>query len=285
MPADGSGQESSVLDDMGRLVAVEGAPQRVVSLVSGWTEVLVGLGLTDRLAGATSHDGAAPAEVRRVGSTTDVDLAAVLALAPDLVLAGGGEHDQLVTDLDRAGIPVFALRLDDLGGVARAVRVIGQLVGRQEAAAQWAADLARRLAAVVQSVRRVPLSGRPVVLGLLWDDPLVAAGVGSWLHRLLVAAGATNALGAGGVTPVVRCDVAAAAAANPDMVVCADQPTHELVTRAREWAQLRAVRRGRVHPLAMAGWRAGPSLLDGLEHLVRMIHPSLFPSDEPVPGR
>ncbi len=99
----------SIVDDTGAVVPVTpGRVRRVVSLVPSLTESVAA---TDRalLAGATdwcSHP--ADLEVTRVRGTKNPDLAAIEALAPDLVLAN--EEENRPADLDAlraAGIPVW----------------------------------------------------------------------------------------------------------------------------------------------------------------------------------
>lgn len=106
MPASGSPTSES-RDDLG--TAYEGAPpRRVVSLVPSLTEAVAA---TDAglLAGATdwcTHP--AGLDVPRVGGTKWPDLARVLDLRPDLVVANAEENrDEDVAALRAAGIPVW----------------------------------------------------------------------------------------------------------------------------------------------------------------------------------
>jgi len=95
-------------DDTGRPVALPRAVRRVISLVPSLTETVV-VSAPGLLVGATdwcSHP--ADLDVARVRGTKNPDVAAVVGLAPDLVLAN--EEENRAVDLDAlraAGLPVW----------------------------------------------------------------------------------------------------------------------------------------------------------------------------------
>lgn len=99
---------AGVVDDTGRAVALPERVRRVVSLVPSLTEA-VARTAPGLLVGATdwcSHP--ADLDVVRVRGTKNPDVEAVVALAPDLVLANAEENRE--ADLDRlraAGLPVW----------------------------------------------------------------------------------------------------------------------------------------------------------------------------------
>ncbi len=80
----------AVVDGLGRRVRLERRPQRVVSLVPSETETIARLLGVEAVVGRTSYCEHAP-EAVVVGGTKDPDVAAVQALAPDLVLANKEE--------------------------------------------------------------------------------------------------------------------------------------------------------------------------------------------------
>jgi hypothetical protein len=99
---------------------------RVVSLVPSLTEA-VALTMPETLAGATDYCTHPPAlEVTRVGGSKYPDLAAILALKPDVVLMN--EEENRLSDaeaLEAAGVSVYAtypLTVDD------ALRELGELL-------------------------------------------------------------------------------------------------------------------------------------------------------------
>src|ERR1700722_3218492 len=98
----------TLCDDLGYPLDLAGPPQRIVSLVPSLTEAIA-VTVPGRLAGATdwcTHP--AGLDVPRVRGTKNPDVAAVIALRPDVVLAN--EEENRAADLDAlraAGLPVW----------------------------------------------------------------------------------------------------------------------------------------------------------------------------------
>lgn len=83
---------------------------RIVSLVPSATEIIYYLGLEAGLVGVTEHCNY-PEEAKaknKVGTFGYPQLARILALKPDLVLADEALHKKLIEELKRAGIKVLA---------------------------------------------------------------------------------------------------------------------------------------------------------------------------------
>ncbi|MEM9057582.1 MAG: helical backbone metal receptor, partial [Pseudomonadota bacterium] len=78
--------ETVHIDQMGREVALSTPPQRIVSLVPSQTELLIDLGLADRLVGITRycvHPAAVVERLYKIGGTKRFSTDDILALKPD----------------------------------------------------------------------------------------------------------------------------------------------------------------------------------------------------------
>ena len=86
-------------------------PRRIVSLVPSVTESLFALGLGERVVGVTDwcvHPARDVAAIPKVGGTKSTDVEAVVALAPDLVIANREENTRRsVERLRAAGLEVW----------------------------------------------------------------------------------------------------------------------------------------------------------------------------------
>ncbi|HEU5332425.1 MAG TPA: helical backbone metal receptor [Actinocrinis sp.] len=106
---------SSVTDDQGDAVAVGGRARRVVSLVPSLTEAVAATA-PELLVGVTKYcTHPADLAVQRIGGTKNPDIAGIVALRPDLVLAN--EEENRVPDLHAlraAGLPVWVTVVRDL---------------------------------------------------------------------------------------------------------------------------------------------------------------------------
>ena len=97
-------------DDAGRRVCLEQPAERIVALSPGATELLFNAGAGERLVGAVSFSDFPPAAkaLPRVGSYKRLDMEAVLALKPDLVVAWiSGNPETQVQRLEELGLTVY----------------------------------------------------------------------------------------------------------------------------------------------------------------------------------
>jgi len=110
-----------IVDDIGRDVDLPASPRRIVSLVPSLTETLVVLGVGDALVKVTRYctePAAGVATLPKVGGTKNPDLAAIRALAPDLVIMNAEEnHREDFAALIAAGLAQFAALLAGARGV------------------------------------------------------------------------------------------------------------------------------------------------------------------------
>lgn len=189
----------SVVDDLGRAVALNPPPKRIVSLVPSVTEALFDLGAGPLVVGRTDYCISPRPWVDRlppVGGPKTFDPAGVLALAPDLVFADAEENDKSrVEALIDAGVRVFTALPRTLPDVSAFLRRAGLLTGCGAEAEKAASGLDGFLPA-----------GNPAnSLLLVWDDPVMVAGPGTLAGSLALAAGFRCAAPGGCVTgyPVV----------------------------------------------------------------------------------
>ncbi|HYF63600.1 MAG TPA: helical backbone metal receptor, partial [Herpetosiphonaceae bacterium] len=77
-----------IRDDLGRQLSLPGPPERIVSLVPSLTEYLFFLGAGERVVGVTDFCVAPAAGTAKpqLRGTKNPDVAAIVALRPDLVL-------------------------------------------------------------------------------------------------------------------------------------------------------------------------------------------------------
>ena len=247
----------TVSDDAGRLVALAQPARRIVSLSPAVTELLFALGVGDRVVGRTTWCDYPPVVrlVPSVGDGLNPSLEAIAARRPDLVvLYRSPLNETAAAQLTRLGSAAVVLRQDRLEDVARAARLLGRLAGRPAAGDSLADSLSRLLAAPA------PPSGRRLAF-VVWDNPPIVIGAGSYLDQLATLAGAEN----------VFHDIDAASAAvaletivtrDPDVIVVVSdsvEPRPPALARRPEWRVIRAVREGRfVYLVGSLFGRPGP---------------------------
>jgi iron complex transport system substrate-binding protein len=169
---------------------------RLVSLTCSNTEIVAALGCGDLLVAVDDHSDF-PAEVvrglPRVGPDLGVDVAAVAALEPDLVLASltVPGHEKVVAALEAAGLPWIAPAPESLEDVYRDVREIAARLGVAGRGETVVAEMRRR----IRPRKRGEGAARPSVLVQWWPKPVIAPGRRSWVTDLIEAAGGVNPLG------------------------------------------------------------------------------------------
>ncbi len=124
-------------DDLGRTLVFVHPPQRIVSLVPSDTYSLIALGVADRIVGRTTYcTSPEVAHVPTVGGTKDVDVDAVIALGPHVVIANQEENTRPALEALAARVPVLVSlprRVNDgVAHLARLARILG--VGAEDPA-------------------------------------------------------------------------------------------------------------------------------------------------------
>ncbi len=243
--------------------------QRIVSLSPHLTENLFAIGAGDRVVGTVefSNYPEAAKRIPRIGRFDEVDLEAVAALRPDLVLAWeSGNIASHVERLKAIGLRVAvseARRIEDVPGE---LERLGELTGRGAEARAVAARFRQRLAAL-----RARHAGRPVVgvFYQVWDRPLMTVGGGQIISDAIRLCGGENVFGAlRQMAAAVTLE--AVLAADPEVIVASGRGATPppWLDEWRRWPALTAVRRGNlffVPPDHLQ--RHTPRILDGVEEL------------------
>ncbi len=175
-------------DDLGRTLVFVHPPQRIVSLVPSDTHTLVALGAEDRIVGRTTYCVDAP-RAATVGGTKNVDVDAVFALAPHLVIANQEENTRVALETLATRVPVFVSlprRVEDaIAHVARLARILG--VAER--------DDVRALIRRGYQRRQPPAGRRPRAFIPIWMDPLMTMNAETFGSDVLAHAGVDNVFG------------------------------------------------------------------------------------------
>ena len=247
----------------------DGTPAtRVVSLLPSFTEILFSIGAGDRVVGRTTWCDYPPAavDVPSVGDGIPPNIEAVAARKPDLVvLYNSGPNVTAAQQLERIGIRTVLLDLNRLEDLGPATRKLGQLTGLEQRA--------ESLATAMDSLtyRRPPPPTASVAF-VVWDNPPIIIGRGSYLSQLAGLAGARNVFD--DITaPSAQVSLETIAARNPHWIaVLADSAVQPAFARRREWRAVPAVRDGRF--LILQGslfGRPGPRSAEAVRLLKAML--------------
>lgn len=240
----------TIIDDLGRVVEIASAPQRVVVAAPAITDFLVQLSLDDRIVGVTDYDSY---ETERIGQLMPLNREKILSLRPDLVLMGGGFQAPEVEGLDALGLKTVVLnplRMDD---IYRTVQLVSVIFGIPEEGQQLAHELRTTVEDIAKEAYTIPLDRRKKVFFAMFHGDEVkdlwTCGYGSLLNELIALAGGVNITGhfpgPSGWLPIAEEFVAKA---NPDIILLpiyfegGETVAIKALKQYQPWADVKAIR-------------------------------------------
>ncbi len=232
------------------------APQRVVSINLCADQLLVLLAENDSLRSVTFLS-AQPDQSYVADRVGDIpvnhgEAEEILALQPDLVVAGRFAARPAVALLRRFDIPVLDLPIPASFDEIRAhIMLLSARLGVDARGAAMITDMDERLAAVAVANGPMP---RALVLGARG----FTSGPGTLVHEVLSSAGLQNVAGDLGITGFGRVDLEEIVDANPDIIIL-NQPVTGAPSLARQVLAHPALRQfeGQIIHMNPALWTCG----------------------------
>lgn len=248
--------------------AMQARAARVVTLAPHLAELVCAAGACAQLVGVVKHSDY-PAEIlarTQVGDAHAVNLEAVLALKPDLVLAwDGGTPAQTVSRLRGLGLRVEPLRVRTLADVGLALLRVGALLGTEDAAC----GEEQRFREAIEALRARYANAAPIdAMYQLEPGPVFTVNRESPISEAMALCGARNVFASMRVLagPVGR---EAVLAADPDVILFGRQD--DVAGIRRGWQRfdgMRAVRAGNLLAVdADTLARATPRMAEGTARL------------------
>ncbi len=207
---------AAVRDIEGRDIAPQRGP-RIVSIAPALTEILYAIGAGGDLVAASSYCNypKAAKDLPKVGALTNLNVEKVVSVHPTLVVAASGSREQWRHLQKVTGAPVFVAQDGGIPAVQSDIRRLGRITGRDAGAAR----LNRQIDLKLRQLRAATAGrSRPRVFYLVWDDPLMGAGRGSYLDDLIREAGGRNVTG-NRPEPYTRLSWESLLADPPDVVI------------------------------------------------------------------
>ncbi len=272
-----------MVDGLGVEVVLDKPAQRIISISPNLTEILFGIDAGDRLIGRDSNSmypEAAQQAVDLGGMWDGIPVEAILAMEPDLILAGEIYSAEAITELRDLGLKVYwQANPDDFEGLYQNIRDIAALVGTEEKAEVLIVSLMDRVAALDEKL--VAVNETPLVFYELdASEPANpwTAGAGTFISYVINRAKGIN-LGDSLAGEWVQISTEELVAQNPDVILLSDAlygVTAESVAERAGWGEIKAVSEGDVYPFDPFLLSVpGPRLIDGFEILAAILHPEI----------
>ncbi|SCG82976.1 iron complex transport system substrate-binding protein [Proteiniborus sp. DW1] len=265
-------------DGFGNKVTIEKQPTRIISLAPSHTEILFALGLNDEIVGVTTYCNY-PEEAKakeRVGDAFNLNLEKILELDPDLVINYGPGKEDVNNRLTESGIAVLSYLPESVDEVISLIEELGSVTNTMVQAEAITVDMISKRDYITNKVSNV--DKKATVFFEIWDEPLQAAGPGSFVDELIRLAGGEN-IASDAESAYAQFDLEQLIERNPEVYLMSEDletKTIESVKLRPGFSELSAVQNDRIYILDPLISIPGPRIVDGLELIAKSIYPELF---------
>ena len=268
----------TVTDMHGREITLTEPATRIVVMQPSDCEILCAIGCEDTIVGRGQYVDypASVLNVPVVQSGAETNIEEILALEPQVVLMNDmSQTEEQVKQLEENGVKVVVSTATDIEGVYYAIRMIGQLMGKDENAEAVVADMQATFDEIRANSKNEGKTVYFEVSPLQWG--LWTAGNGTFMDELAEICGLTNAFAdLNDWAPISEEQVLAR---DPDYIVTITMyygegptPVEEILGR-EGWGDLKAVKDGTIlNAESNSISRPGPRLKDAAIELYNFIN-------------
>jgi iron complex transport system substrate-binding protein len=175
-------------------------------------------------------------------------------------------------------VPIYVSDPATLGALFKNIEHLGKLTGKMKEAHSLILEMRSRITSIQKSLRGIP---HRRVLYILWHDPLMTVGPGSFIHELIETAGGRNIYSKTGI-PYTQFSMEEVIAKDPEVIFFPDELGESAIQSQKaiwkkRWGMLSAVKAGKLFTAnSDLLHRPGPRIVEGLELLAHTIHPEVF---------
>ena len=252
--------EKPTQDRAGNAITVPDKVEKIVSMAPSTTQVLIELGLGDKIVGIDTNSASFADKLPSGVAQFDMmspDNEAIAALSPDIVFTsgmssvGGTSPFQSLVD---SGICVADIPTpDSIEGVCDDIKFIGTCVGKGAEGLAYAKGLKVFMEGVEEYAKTIPEGEQKTVLVMMnvpsAEYPTIYTfGKGTYMNEMLEAIGAKNAFG--DKEGWLSISIEEAIAANPDVILmdCNWMPdAADQVKALPGWENVNAIKNGAVY--------------------------------------
>ncbi|MBK1887226.1 cobalamin-binding protein [Marinobacter sp. DY40_1A1] len=231
-------------DDAGQFLCLAAPAQRIATLSPGATELTYAAGAGDKVIAGVNYSDYPPAALKlpRVGTHTRIDLEALMALQPDLVITWvTGNPPAQIELLEALGIPQFAIEPRTFEGVSSVLERLSTLAGTEQAGFAEAERFRKGIADIADEYR----NAEPIpVFYQVWEQPLMTINNDHLIGKVLQLCGGVNVFGdMPRLVPRISAEVVLKADPHAILTGSAEGESDEQLDRWRDYPELSAVAR------------------------------------------
>ena len=268
-----------VIDNRGKEITFEKAPQKIISLLPSDTEIIYALGDGDKLIAVDTYSNY-PEEAKKKqqldsGSKTNIE--AIIGLKPDVVILGQMAQtvDQF-KQLEDAGIKVVVTEAGSIAETYKVIEMMGKTLNKEAKATEIINGMKSDFDKIKAEVKNKAPKKVYIEISPL-QYKLWSCGKGTFQDELLTMIGATNIFS--DISSWKEVSEEQVLSRNPDIIITTvgpmygvSDPVSEIKSRAN-WNKIDAVKNGKVFVTdSDAIQRPGPRLATAAKDLVKIIY-------------
>ncbi len=271
------GQDRPFIDEIGRETKIPNSPKRIISLAPSITEILFALDINEEIVGITSFCDYPEAALSKpkIGGFVNSSIEKIVSLKPDLIIATrDGNRRGTIQKLEDLGISVYMIDPKGFDGVMSSIKTIGEIVGKRDESKRIIEDMRKKKETIVEITHSLP---RPRVFFQVGYDPIVTVGRGTLADDLIRLAGGRSISENESVNyPLYSIESVIFKA--PEIIIMSSMESKRnylnSVKKWQNWKTIPAVKRKAIYVVdSSLVDRPTPRVTEGLEAIVRMIHP------------
>lgn len=277
----GNKEEEKIIkveDDEGNILSLKKPATKIISLAPSHTEILFSLGLDEEIKGVTTYcDYPKQAQSKdKIGTFMDLNLEKIISLDPELVIGVDNLDDEVKDLLEDSDIQVLTLSPNNIEETYEAIKKISMATGREDEAEKLINDLELNKDEILRKVKNTE---KKDVFFEIADNPLIAAGAGSFINELISLSNANNiAEKAEGQYPEYSVEMLIEE--NPEVYLVSEgdpEKTEDSIKNRPGYESIKAIRQNNIYFLdANITSRPGPRIIEALELVAKSIHPDMF---------
>jgi len=282
------GKTKTIIDSTGTSVEIPADVKRVVALRSGIVEMIVVLGAEDKLVGIDDYTakgtdfGAYIAEIcPQVLNLTvpvsgkTINLEQIIALEPDVVLIGGYGRLSWIDPLKAANLTVVVTHFEEIGNFTRDLKILAQVVGKENEANTVAAYIQGVLDKVESRVGNIP-TDEQVTAYFCSHDAFHVYGGTTFEHAQIVTANGID-VAESITTWLPEISPEQLLLWNPDVIFTLSGTSTEDILNDTRIQDVSAVKNGKVYSMPEGGWDFGSlRAIFAIEWMASKLYPDKF---------
>jgi len=274
------GQERTVTDEIGRKVKISNYPKRIISLAPSITEILFALHLNEEIIGVTDYCDfpAAATNKPKIGGFINPSIEKIVSLKPDLIIGTrDGNLMETIHRLSDFGFSVYLINPKSFNGVTKTIHRIGEMVGREEESKKIIGNMVLKKEDIVTRTKSFL---KPKVFFQIGYTPIITVGKGTLADDLIRLAGGRS-ISENELINYPLYTIETILLKAPEIIIMSSMESKRdylnLVKMWQNWKTIPAVKMNAIYIVdSNLVDRPTPRIVEGLEALVRMIHPEVL---------